>query len=34
LKGGRIEAEGSLDELLAKSEEMRRLWEIETDARP
>jgi ATP-binding cassette subfamily B protein len=29
LNGGKVEAEGALDELLASSQEMRELWRLE-----
>lgn len=36
LKDGRLEDRGTLDELLARSEEMRRLWhdDLDGDDRP
>jgi ABC-type multidrug transport system fused ATPase/permease subunit len=29
LKDGKVESEGTLDELLEKSQEMRELWKLE-----
>jgi len=34
LKGGRLEAEGRLDELLVSCEEMRQLWESDLEEAP
>jgi hypothetical protein len=33
LRGGRVEAQGTLQGLLRDSDEMRRLWEDETAPR-